>query len=247
MSASGSRSRGRCPALCGAGRPSPARPPLRGWPPPRRRLPPPRRPPPAPARGLLGCGASASASAPWPRLGSASPRPLPRARRPAAVSPPSSRCLDQRRDPVGEVARQGLEQAGHLLHRRGQRAGQAGQQHFAGRQVGQRGQVGRREQRPVGQPALDHQVRVGPGEVPQRLGHRADVALDEGQRARAAQVLRQRLVLAAVDRPAHERVLEDLVVAAGGGERRRAVRPSRPRSGRGTRSRWRPSPRRCAS
>jgi hypothetical protein len=122
--------------------------------------------------------------------------------------------LDQRRDPVGEVARQRLEQAGHLLHRCGERAGQTGQQHLAGRQFRQRGEVRGREERAVGQSALDHEVRVRPREVAQRLGHRADVALHERQRTRTAQVLPERLVLAAVDCPTHEGVLEDLVVAA---------------------------------
>ena len=76
-----------------------------------------------------------------------------------------------------------------------------------------------REERSVGQPALNHEERVVPGEVPQGLGHGADVALHEGQRARAAEVLRQRLVLAAVDGPPDQRVLEDPVVAPGGGQR----------------------------
>ena len=194
-------------------------------------------------------GAAASARRVRPRLRR---RPAVRSRRLGAASAlvlggqrlaAGLALLDQRRDPVGHVARQGLQEAGHLLHRRGQGAGQAGQQHLAGRQVGQRGQVAGREERPVGQPALDHQERVGPGEVPQGLGHGADVALHEGQRARAAEVLRQRLVLAAVDGQPDQRVLEDPVVAPGGGQRGAQLGQLGRRSGRGTRSRWRPSPR----
>ena len=204
--------------------------------------PPPPAPPPPPPAASTGSGAAASsagaaasaalgcgvlrpaASAAVLRLGRSLGLGLGGQRLPAGLP-----LLDQRRDPVGQVPRQGLQEAGHLLHRRGQGAGQAGQQHLAGRQVGQGGQVAGREQRAVGQPALDHEERVGPGEVPQGLGHGADVALHEGQRARAAEVLRQRLVLAAVDGPPDQRVLEDPVVAAGGGERGRAARPARPR------------------
>ena len=121
--------------------------------------------------------------------------------------------LYERRDPVRQVPRQRLEQARHLLHRRGQGAGQTCQQHVPGRQVGQRRQVRGRQQRPVGQSALDDEMRVGPREVPQRLGHRTDVALHEGQCVGAGQVFGQRLVVAAVDGPADQGVLEDLVVA----------------------------------
>ena len=128
----------------------------------------------APRRRGLGCR-GLGGSLGGRRLGSAA---QPRARRPL---PTRLALFDQGREAVGQIARQRLEESGQLLHRGRQRTGDTGQEHVAGREVGQCRQVGRREQRAVGQAALDHQERVGPGEVLEGLGHRAHVALHEGR------------------------------------------------------------------
>ena len=168
--------RRRPPSAGGLGARPPARPPLPLRPrlgAPRPRVPRlPLRCVSAAAAGGLGCRCLGVPRPPGPRLAGGLGQLLP------AGLP----LLDQGRDPVGQVAGQGLEESGHLLHRRRQGAGDAGQEHVAGGQVGQGRQVRGREQRAVGQAALDDQERVGPGEVLQRLGHRADVALHEGQR-----------------------------------------------------------------
>ena len=80
-------------------------------------------------------------------------------------------------EPVGEVARQGLEQAGELLHRCGHERRRTGR-------AAPRGE--RRRPGPWHRPAvrmlvaehaaLDHQVRVALGEVAERLGHGDGVA-----------------------------------------------------------------------
>jgi len=69
------------------------------------------------------------------------------------------------------------------------------------------------ERGPADHASLHDQRRVGPGKVAQRLGRRADLAVDEGDRGRAAQEFGQTLVLAAGRWPGGPGVLVNLVVA----------------------------------
>ena len=70
-------------------------------------------------------------------------------------------------------------------------------------------------------PALQHQVRVGAGEVAQRLGRGdgvAAVAADERDRNRAFEALDDVVEAGVVRGPAGQGVLEDLVVGGGGAQ-----------------------------
>ena len=112
------------------------------------------------------------------------------ARAPCPQAPPARHRLrvraaalvDQRREAVGEVARQRLEQAGRLDQRRLERSGDQGQQLVARRQVGERPDVVGRQQLGAEGSALQHQQRVRPRRVAQRLGGAGDVALHERDR-----------------------------------------------------------------
>ena len=97
--------------------------------------------------------------------------------------------VDQRLQAVGQVAGQRLEQAGELHHRGGQATGEAGEQHLARRQVGQRPGLVGGERLAAEHAALEDEVGVGAAEVAQRLGHRGGVAVDEGDRGRADEQL----------------------------------------------------------
>ena len=121
---------------------------------------------------------------------------------------------------VGEVAGQRFEQAGELHHRGSQRTGELGEQHLAGLHLGQGlGLVGGEGLR-AQHAALHDEVRVGPGEVAQGLGHVDRIAGgaigllgDEGDRGGAGEQLLQ-LQAEVAGSEADERVLVDLVLAA---------------------------------
>ena len=134
--------------------------------------------------------------------------------------------VDEGLESVGEVAGQRFEQAGELHHRGSQRAGELGEQHLAGLHLGQGpglvGGEGLRAQHAT----LHDEGRVGPGEVTQGLGHVHRIAGgaigllgDEGERGGADEQLLQ-LEAEVTGSEADERVLVDLVLAAG--------RPQRP-------------------
>ena len=84
--------------------------------------------------------------------------------------------VDERLDAVREVPGECLEQAGRLDHRGLEAPGQPGEQHVAGRDVGERAEVAGVERPGAEQAALDDQRLVGLGEVPQRLGRDHRVA-----------------------------------------------------------------------
>ena len=85
----------------------------------------------------------------------------------------------QRLGQPGDLGQRRLEQAGSPGRQRLEHAGDLGQQHLAGLQVGDLVDLGRAERLAVEHAALDHQQRVGLGEVTQALGRRDRVALDE--------------------------------------------------------------------
>ena len=78
-----------------------------------------------------------------------------------------------------------LEQAGRLHQRRLEGAGDLGEQHLARRQVGERLDLGRREDPRAEQAALHDERRVVLGELAQRLRRRGGVALHERDGDRA--------------------------------------------------------------
>ena len=107
-----------------------------------------------------------------------------RRRRPGPRRPGLGGCdlLDQGLQAVGEVAGDGLEQTGELLQRGGQGAGQAGQHHLTGGQVGQGVGVLGGHHLGAEHPALHDQFRVRAGVVPQGLGHLGGVATSTDRR-----------------------------------------------------------------
>ena len=69
------------------------------------------------------------------------------------------------------------------------RAGQLGQQHLAGLQVGELADLGGRDRLALEDAALDHQQRVGLRELAQALRRLDGVAGDEGERGRTGEQL----------------------------------------------------------
>ena len=120
--------------------------------------------------------------------------------------------------PIGQVAGQRLQQPGQLLERGREGTGELGQQGVSGREGGQGRNVGCAQHSVADHPALDDQAGVVAGEIAQGLGHRAHVALDKGDGGGANQEVGQLGLGAVGHRQAHQRVLVDLVVAAGGRE-----------------------------
>ena len=93
--------------------------------------------------------------------------------------------VDEGLEAVGHVAGERLEQAGRLDERGLEPAGEPGEQHLAraARRRAPRSSASA-EHAVVEQAALHDEVRVGPGEVAQRLGGQHRVAGDEGDRDR---------------------------------------------------------------
>ncbi len=104
------------------------------------------------------------------------------------------------------------------MHGGRESTGELCQQGLAGRKVRQHCHLRSGEQSIAGDAALDHQVRIRLGEITQCLGHRADVALHEGNRGRAGQQVSNRFLGTIGNCQANQGVLVHLVVTTGGGQ-----------------------------
>ena len=147
-----------------------------------------------PVAATAGCLKALSAvrySAALSPSGAASPSGVPS---PSAALWPSAALLAlggalglQRGRQPGHLRRQRRERRRRAGQRGLHRPGQLGQQHLARLQVGQLGDLRRAELLAVEHAALDHQQRVGLGEVAQALGGLDHVAADERDRRRPDQ------------------------------------------------------------
>src|SRR5262249_12702982 len=127
-----------------------------------------------------------------------------------------------RLQPIRHIAGERLEQAGRLRERRLEPAGEAREQLITRRYVGEGLDVFGRELARPEQPALEHQVLVGAGEVAQRVGRGyrvAAVLADERDCDRAVERIDEIFEPDIFRGPLGQRVLEDLVVGARGTQR----------------------------
>ena len=115
------------------------------------------------------------------------------------------------RDLRGEL----VEHDGSLGERALHGAGQLGQQNLAGLQVGELADLGRAERLAVHQPALDHQQRVGLGEITQRLRGIDGLTVDERHRRRTDEQLVHTLHTGVRGSPLDQGVLGDGVRGVG--------------------------------